>query len=165
MPRIHVLERRQRVELPIEQVFDFYGDAHNLERITPPWLGFEVITPAPIEIGVGTLIEYRLRLHRVPIRWRTRIEVWEPPDRFVDVQIRGPYSLWEHTHRFEQDDPGATTIEDRVRYSIPFGPLGGLAERLLVRRDLRQIFDYRSEAVKRELPTAASPQRRSPTGL
>jgi ligand-binding SRPBCC domain-containing protein len=151
MQAIHIMERRQRIELPIEQVFAFYGDARNLERITPPWLGFEVTTPGPIEMGVGTLIEYRLRLHRVPVRWRTRIEAWEPPRRFVDVQVRGPYSLWEHTHTFEEDGAGATIIRDRVRYSIPFGPLGELTDRLLVRRDLKQIFDYRRDAVAREL--------------
>lgn len=151
MSRVHVLERQQRVELPIDRAFEFYGDARNLERITPPWLGFEVTTPAPIEMGVGTLIEYRLRLHRVPVRWRTRIEAWEPPRRFVDAQVKGPYSLWEHTHTFESDGPEATIIRDRVRYSIPFGPLGEVANRLLVRRDLRQIFDYRQEAVAREL--------------
>lgn len=158
MPPIHILERHQRIERPIEEVFAFYGNAHNLERITPPWLGFEVTTPAPIEMDVGTLIEYKLRLHRVPVRWRTRIEAWEPPRRFVDMQVKGPYSLWEHTHTFEEDGAGATVIGDRVRYSIPFGPLGELAERLLVRRDLRQIFDYRRDAVARVLPTAASPR-------
>jgi ligand-binding SRPBCC domain-containing protein len=151
MAEVHVLERRQRVGLPIEEAFAFYGDARNLELITPPWLGFEVTTPAPIEMGVGTLIEYRLRLHRVPVRWRTRIEAWDPPHRFVDAQTKGPYSRWEHTHTFEADGPGATIIEDRVRYAIPFGPLGNLADRLLVRRDLRQIFDYRRDAVAREL--------------
>jgi ligand-binding SRPBCC domain-containing protein len=151
MTAIHLLERRQRVELPIAEAFAFYGDARNLELITPPWLGFEVTTPAPIEMGVGTLIEYRLRLHRVPVRWRTRIEAWDPPHRFVDAQTRGPYSLWEHTHTFEEDGPGATIIEDRVRYSIPFGPLGELANRLLVQRDLQQIFDYRRDAVAREM--------------
>lgn len=157
MSAIHLLERRQRIERPIEEVFAFYGDARNLERITPPLLGFEVTTPGPIEMGTGTLIEYRLRLHRVPVRWRTRIETWEPPRRFVDVQVKGPYSLWEHTHTFEEDGPGATVIEDRVRYSIPFGPLGDLAERLLVRRDLRQIFDYRRDAVARELSPRGKP--------
>jgi ligand-binding SRPBCC domain-containing protein len=151
MSRIHILQREQRVELPIDQAFAFYGDAHNLERITPPLLRFEVVTPRPIEMGVGTLIEYRLRLHRVPVRWRTRIETWEPPRRFVDAQIKGPYSLWEHTHTFEEDGPEATIIRDRVRYSIPFGPLGELADRLLVQRDLQQIFDYRRDAVAREL--------------
>jgi hypothetical protein len=151
---IQTLERNQRVELPIAEAFAFYGDAHNLERITPPLLRFEVITPRPIEMGVGTLIEYRLRLHRLPVRWRTRIEAWEPPRRFVDVQVKGPYSLWEHTHTFEEDGPGATVIRDRVRYSIPFGPLGNLADRLLVQRDLRQIFDYRRDAVAREMGRA-----------
>jgi ligand-binding SRPBCC domain-containing protein len=151
MTSVYLLDRRQRVEIPIAEAFAFYGDARNLELITPPWLGFEVTTPAPIEMGFGTLIEYRLRLHRVPVRWRTRITAWEPPHRFVDAQIKGPYSLWEHTHTFEEDGPGATIIEDRVRYSIPFGSLGDLANRLLVRRDLRQIFDYRRDAVEREM--------------
>ena len=151
MPRVHVLERRQQVELPVEQTFSFYGDARNLERITPPWLRFEVTTPEPIEMGPGTLIAYRLRLHGVPVRWQTRIEAWEPPRRFVDAQVRGPYSLWEHTHEFEAAGAKATIIRDRVRYAIPFGPLGELAERLLVRRDLRRIFDYRRDAVLREL--------------
>jgi ligand-binding SRPBCC domain-containing protein len=151
MSQVHLLERQQRAPLSIAQTFAFYGDALNLERITPPWLGFEVTTPRPIEMGVGTLIEYRLRLHGVPVRWRTRIEAWEPPYRFVDVQVRGPYSLWEHTHTFEEDGPEATVIRDRVRYSIPFGPLGDLADRLLVRRDLKRIFDYRRDAVVREL--------------
>lgn len=151
MSRVHILERRQRVEVPIEEAFAFYGDAHNLERITPPWLGFQVITPRPLEMKVGTLIEYRLRLHRVPVRWRTRIEAWEPPRRFVDAQIQGPYSLWEHTHEFERDGSEATIIGDRVRYSIPFGPVGELANRLLVQRDLARIFDYRRDAVAREL--------------
>ncbi|HKH64803.1 MAG TPA: SRPBCC family protein [Solirubrobacterales bacterium] len=155
MPRVHVLERHQQVGIPIDQAFAFYGDAHNLERITPPLLRFEVTTLRPIEMGVGTVIEYRLRLHGVPVRWRTRIEAWEPPRRFVDAQIKGPYSLWEHTHTFEEDGPGGTVIRDRVRYSIPFGPLGELANRLLVRRDLRQIFDYRCEAVARELARPA----------
>lgn len=151
MARVHSLERRQRIERPIDEVFAFYGDARNLERITPPLLGFEVTTPDPIEMGAGTLIEYRLRLHRIPVRWRTRIEAWEPPHRFVDVQVKGPYSLWEHTHTFEEDGPGVTMIDDRVRYSIPLGPLGDLADLLLVQRDLRRIFDYRREAVAREL--------------
>jgi ligand-binding SRPBCC domain-containing protein len=151
MPRVHLLERTQRVALPVEQAFAFYGDARNLERITPPWLEFEVITPGEIEMGPGTLLDYRLKLHRVPVRWQTRIETWEPPVRFTDTQVRGPYSLWDHTHTFEEDGPGATVIHDRIRYSIPFGPVGELADRLLVRRDLRQIFDYRRDAIEREL--------------
>jgi len=141
-----VLERTQRIELPIEATFDLFGDAFNLERITPPWLGFRVVTPRPIEMGQGTLLEYRLRLHGVPVRWKTRIAVWEPPFRFVDEQISGPYALWHHTHTFEVDGE-ATLITDRVRYRIGFGPLGALALALFVRRDVERIFDYRREAM------------------
>jgi ligand-binding SRPBCC domain-containing protein len=150
-PPTHLLERNQRVEVPVARAFDFYGDDRNLEPLTPPWLHFEVTTPRPIEMGAGTLLEYRLRLHGVPLRWQTLITTWEPPHRFVDIQAKGPYSLWEHTHLFEPEGEGATVISDRVRYAIPFGPLGEIAERLFVRRDLRRIFDYRSEAVAERL--------------
>jgi hypothetical protein len=147
MARIHILERQQRVERPLEEVFPFYADAGNLERITPPWLKFEVASPRPFKMGEGTLIEYRLRLHGIPVRWRTRIEAWEPPHRFVDAQLSGPYALWHHTHTFRADGERATILGDRVRYAIPFGPFGELARALLVDRDLEQIFDYRQEAV------------------
>jgi ligand-binding SRPBCC domain-containing protein len=156
MPPIHVLERRQRVELPIIEAFEFYADARNLERITPPWLGFEVTTPGEIEMGEGTLIEYRLKLHGLPVRWRTRIEAWEPPHRFVDVQLSGPYALWHHTHSFEADGPDAVWIGDRVRYSLPLWPVGEVANALLVRRDVEAIFAYRREAVARELAARAA---------
>jgi ligand-binding SRPBCC domain-containing protein len=106
-----------------------------------------VTTPEPIEMGAGTLISYRLKLHGVSVRWRTRIEVWEPPRRFVDVQLSGPYALWQHTHWFEPDGEGATIIADRVRYAIPLGPLGALASALFVDRDVEGIFDYRRDAV------------------
>ena len=146
-----MLERRQRVGLPVERAFEFYGDAFNLEAITPPWLGFAVTTPAPVTMAAGAHLDYRLRLHGVPVRWRTRIEEWEPPHRFVDVQVSGPYSLWEHTHEFEPAGAGATMISDRVRYALPLGPLGDLAHRLFVRRDVERIFDYRREAVAERL--------------
>jgi ligand-binding SRPBCC domain-containing protein len=148
---IHVLERSQRVEVPVEQAFDFYVDALNLEPMTPPWLHFEVTTPGDLMLRQGTLLDYKLRLHGVPVRWQTRIEIWEPPARFVDIQARGPYSLWEHTHTFEADGDGATVIHDRVCYAIPLGPFGALAHVLFVRRDLERIFDYRSEAVSERL--------------
>ena len=145
--KIHVLERSQRLALPAAQAFQFYADALNLEAITPSWLAFRVATDGPIEMRPGTQIDYRLRLHGVPIRWRTRIVVWHPPERFVDVQLRGPYALWEHTHTFEPDGEHAVVIRDRVRYALPFGPLGRLAHALFVRRDLERIFDHRSRAV------------------
>jgi hypothetical protein len=144
---VHILRREQRLPGAPEDVFPFFADARNLEAITPPWLGFRVVTPAPIEMGAGTLIEYRLKLRGVRLRWRTRIAVWDPPRRFVDVQIGGPYRLWHHTHDFEPDGDGGTVMRDTVRYAIPFGPLGQLAHRLVVRRDLDAIFGFRREAV------------------
>ena len=149
--RVHVLERRQRLELPIQRVFEFYAQAGNLAALTPPWMGFGVITPGPIEMRPGALIDYRLKLHGVPVRWRTRIAVWEPPVRFVDVQVRGPYALWEHTHTFEADGDDAVVIGDRVRYAIPLGLLGQAAHAAFVRRDLERVFDYRERAVAERL--------------
>lgn len=144
---VHVLERRQRVAVSAERAFAFFSDARNLEAITPPWLRFRVLTPGAIEMREGTLIDYRLRLHGIPLTWRTRIEVWEPPHRFVDVQLRGPYALWEHTHTFAPTGEDAVVISDRVRYALPLGRLGELARRVLVRRDLDRIFDHRMRAI------------------
>jgi len=138
-----LLERRQTVALPPDEAFALFADAHNLEAITPPWLRFRILTSAPIEMRAGTLISYRLSLHGVPVRWHTRIETWEPPRRFVDVQISGPYALWHHTHEFEADGDG-TIVRDTVRYALPFGVFGGLAHLAFVRRDLEKIFDYRT---------------------
>jgi ligand-binding SRPBCC domain-containing protein len=144
--RVHVLERGQRLARPPQDVFPFFADALNLEAITPPWLRFQVVTPEPVTMAEGTLLEYRLRLHGVPVRWLTRIAVWDPPVRFADVQVRGPYRLWHHTHSFEPDGDG-TLMRDRVRYALPLGLLGELAHVALVRRDLDRIFTFRHEAV------------------
>ncbi|HEY6781160.1 MAG TPA: SRPBCC family protein [Thermoleophilaceae bacterium] len=144
--RVHTLERSQRVPAPSDEVFGFYADAFNLELITPPWLGFRVLTPGPIRMRPGTLIEYRLRLHGVPVRWVTRIEEWEAGRRFVDVQVRGPYRLWHHTHDFEAA-ADETIVSDRVRYALPLGPCGELARWAFVTRDLERIFRYRQTAV------------------
>ena len=147
--RVHTLEREQRLPGEPGEVFAFFADAFNLEQITPPWLSFRIATPRPIAMGPGAVIEYRLRLHRVPVRWLTRIEVWEPGRRFVDVQVRGPYRCWHHTHAFEPDGSGGTIVRDTVRYALPLGPLGELAHRLFVARDLRLIFDYRLASVSK----------------
>lgn len=149
--RERVLHREQDLDVGIEAAFDFFSKAENLEAITPPWLGFRITTPTPIEMGVGTEISYRLRLHGIPVRWLTRIEEWDPPadgtGGFVDRQIKGPYALWHHTHRFETTAAGRTRMTDTVRYGQRFGPLGSLAERLIVARDLRRIFDYRRDSI------------------
>ncbi len=143
-----LLRREQWLPRPIEQVFAFFADATNLEAITPPWLRFRILSPGPVSMRAGTLIVYRLRWGWVPLRWVTEITEWQPPFRFVDVQRRGPYALWHHTHAFEPDG-GGTRMRDEVRYALPLGPLGRLAHRLAVGRDLGAIFDYRAEAVGR----------------
>ena len=147
MPEL--LQRRQRLAVPSEEAFEFFSDARNLERITPPWLRFRVITPDPIQMGRGTLIRYRLRLHGATVSWLTEIREWEPGRRFRDVQVSGPYALWDHTHTFEPDEDGGTIIGDRVVYEIPLGPLGKIAKTLFVRRDVERIFDFRAEEISR----------------
>jgi ligand-binding SRPBCC domain-containing protein len=145
--RTHILQREQLLRgVAPDDVFPFFGEARNLEAITPPFLRFRVITPGPIEMQVGALIQYRLRLHGIPINWLTSIQAWEPPHRFVDVQVRGPYALWHHTHTFEAV-PDGTLMRDTVRYAIGFGPLGEVARRAIVTRDLQTIFDHRAQAV------------------
>lgn len=154
---VHVLRREQRLEAPPETVFPFFADARNLEAITPPLLRFRLLTPDPISMGVGTFLQYALRLRGVPVRWDTLIQEWEPPVRFVDVQVRGPYRLWHHTHSLEPLDGGrATLMRDTVRYSVGFGALGELARRALVLRDLEAIFAFRAERVPSLVASRAS---------
>ena len=121
------------------EVFEFFADAYRLEVITPPFLRFHVLTPPPIHMEVGTRIDYRLRVRGLPLRWTSEITAWEPPVRFVDEQVRGPYRLWVHEHRFTSTTPG-TLIEDDVCYSMPGG---AAANQVIVARDLRAIFEYR----------------------
>jgi len=137
---------------PRAEVFAFFSDAANLERLTPSWLGFEILTPRPIAMQVGARIDYRLRIHFVPVRWRTEITAWEPPLRFVDEQRRGPYRLWHHTHSFTEQD-GGTLVRDQVRYAV----LGGiLIQKLLVERDVRTIFAHREKVLRELFPPRAS---------
>ena len=146
-----VLRREQRLPGAPDEVFPFFADAGNLEAITPPWLRFAIVTPRPVAMGVGTLIEYRLALHGLPISWLTRIEEWVPSQRFVDVQLSGPYRLWHHTHEFEPAGAGGTLMRDTVRYALPGWPLGEVAHALVVRRDLAAIFAFRHQEVARRI--------------
>src|SRR4051794_6730186 len=144
--RTYTLVREQVLPGTPREVFPFFADARNLEAITPPLLKFEVVTPGEIPMRVGTLIQYRLTLRGLGIDWLTSIQEWEPPHRFVDVQVRGPYQLWHHTHDFAPH-PEGTLMRDTVRYAIGFGPFGQLAARAFVHRDVQNIFDFRREAV------------------
>jgi hypothetical protein len=155
--RVHRLEREQRLEQPLERVFEFFAAARNLEHLTPPWLRFEVLNAEPIEMRAGALIDYRLRVHRIPLRWTSQIEEWEPGRCFVDRQLRGPYGLWRHRHTFAVDGAG-TVVRDSVDYGLPLGPLGELAHALFVRRDLERIFDYRRRAVTAALGPEPIPE-------
>lgn len=150
----HRLEREQILPGMPEEVFPFFADARNLEALTPPFLGFRILTPLPIEMREGTLIDYSLSLFGAPMRWKTRIAVWEPGVRFVDEQLSGPYALWRHTHSFERRGAG-TLMRDVVEYREPLGPLGTLAHHLFVARTVERIFDFRREAVDRHLRRVA----------
>jgi hypothetical protein len=136
------LRREQWIARPIEDVFAFFADARNLEKITPPWLGFKILSISSGSIEEGTVIRYRLRLHGIPFYWRTEICDWNPPHCFVDEQAKGPYKRWRHTHRFEAHG-GRTKMNDEVQYSLPFGVLGRIVHALKVRADVNRIFDYR----------------------
>jgi len=147
-----LFERRHDIPLPLEQVFDFFSDPHNLERITPPWLRFRVLGSTTESIQEGTELDYALRLHGVPIRWRSRISAWAPPYRFIDEQLRGPYKAWIHEHEFE-DLGQETRMTDRVCYAVPGG---SLVNRFFVRPDIERIFRYRAEQLLPALREAAA---------
>lgn len=150
--RVHRFSTEQWLARPLTEVFGFFADAVNLQQLTPPWLDFRILTPLPIPMHRGTHVDYRLRVHGVPIRWRSEIEIWEPPHRFVDVQVRGPYRLWRHEHVF-RERAGRTRVRDDIRYAV-WG--GSLVDRLLVRRDVERIFAYRKAELERRFGTAAA---------
>ncbi|MBM4263405.1 MAG: SRPBCC family protein [Deltaproteobacteria bacterium] len=138
------LKRSLWLPQPREKIFNFFSNPHNLDRVTPPWLRFKVLSPPSTTIQTGTLLDYRLRLRGIPIFWQSEISLWQPPLRFVDRQTRGPYSLWVHDHTFDHDH-GGTLVGDNVEYAVPGGTLVNL---LLVAPDLERIFDYRHQVLK-----------------
>lgn len=154
--KFHTLRSEQWIERPIGEVFAFFSDAHNLEKITPPWLGFRILSSSSDAMAQGSQIRYRLKLHGIPLYWRTEIRRWNPPHRFVDVQLSGPYKLWHHTHSFEAHGQ-RTRMTDVVRYRLPFGLLGEIVHALKVRGDVRRIFDYRRRRIEQEFAVAGGP--------
>jgi ligand-binding SRPBCC domain-containing protein len=155
--RVRHFESKLWLPRPREEVFAFFSDPGNLEAITPPWVRFQTLTPAPIKMKAGALIDYKLRVRGFPFRWRTKITAWEPPVRFEDEQIRGPYRLWVHEHRFEVRDDG-TLVCDRVRYAVWFD---FLVHELLVRRDVARIFAYRTERLRQRFAQGSGVDLRS----
>ena len=149
--KLHRLEREQWLPAPMERVFAFFADAANLETLTPPWLGFRILSALPIAMRPEARIEYRIALAGVPLRWRTRIKSWEPGVRFVDEQERGPYALWEHTHHFEHCGDGVL-MRDVVRYALPLGVLGRIAHAVAVHSALAAIFDHRFARIRELFP-------------
>lgn len=142
----------QDLPVPRGEVFEFFSDPANLEALTPPWLGFEVLTPLPLPRGEGAVFDYRIRVRGLPLRWRTLIESFVPGERFADRQIAGPYALWHHTHRFEDLPGGGTRMTDQVRYRMGWGPLGRVLIALWVRRDIERIFAFRKQVLAERFP-------------
>ena len=142
-----VLKREATVGRPIEGVFAFFSDAANLERITPPALNFHIVTPQPITIRKGTLIDYEIKMYGIPMNWRTEITEWNAPFEFIDTQLKGPYSQWIHRHRFSDLADGRTRVEDEVRYRLPLEPLGDLFN-FIVLGELEKVFDYRQKVIE-----------------
>lgn len=143
----YTLFREQFVPRKPEDVFDFFSRAENLEPLTPPWLHFRILSVDPRPLREGTRISYALRVHGLPLRWTSEIVEWTPPHGFVDVQVRGPYRLWRHAHRFRAE-AGRTRIADEVLYALPFGVLGRITHRVMVRSDVEKIFAYRAVKIQ-----------------
>ena len=142
--RTYQLQSQLWLPQPREEIFSFFSDPRNLDRLTPPWLHFEILTPKSVEMNAGTLLDYRLRLHGIPIRWQSEISVWEPPNRFIDRQTKGPYRQWVHEHTFSAHK-GGTLVADSVTYAVPGGRF---IQKLLVAPDLDRVFGYRHKILK-----------------
>ena len=137
---------------PPDRIFPFFSDPANLDLLTPPWLNLRTITPGPVVMREGALIDYQLRVRGLPMKWRTRINVWEPQRRFVDEQLRGPYRMWIHEHTFQPHN-GGTLTRDHVRFAVP---LDLLAHRWFVRPDIERIFQFRCAALQKRFASPST---------
>jgi ligand-binding SRPBCC domain-containing protein len=151
----YVLRSDQLVPRPLDEVFEFFSRAENLQELTPAWMHFKILSIEPRPVQRGTLIQYSLRWRLIPIRWTTEIVEWEPPHRFVDIQLKGPYKLWRHEHRFVAEGNSARIL-DEVQFQLPFGVLGRIAYAVKVKRDVESIFAYRKQAVERRFANPAN---------
>lgn len=149
--KVYTLKRTQNINCQAAELFSFFEDPGNLEKMTPASIGFEILTPGPIVMARGTVLDYTIRLLGLSIRWTTLIAEYDPPRGFRDVALRGPYSFWHHTHTFEDTEAG-TVMTDEVRYTLPFGLLGRLVHIVWVRRQLKMIFDFRAQVIAEQFP-------------
>jgi hypothetical protein len=145
--KTYKIEYQTILKKHLSEVFPFFANAENLDQVTPPWLKFEILTPLPIEMKVGTVVDYRLSLHGIPIRWRSEITEWNPPNKFTDVLLKGPYRFWKHEHFFTAEG-NRTRMSDRVEYAIPGWIFAPIVHSLFVKRDLEKIFDFRERAFR-----------------
>ena len=146
--KLYKLETEQIISKNIDEVFDFFSRPENLSIITPPKMNFKILTPSPITMKEGALIDYTVNVLLFPIRWRTLITKYSPPDIFIDEQLKGPYSMWHHTHTFEKIDDNQTLIKDVVLYGVPLGLLGRIIHFLYIRRNLNEIFSFRRKKIE-----------------
>ena len=146
----HILIRETVLNGSIEEVFDFFSKAENLDKITPPILGFRIITPLPVEMKNGTLIDYKIKLNGIPFNWRTEITKWDPPNCFEDTQLKGPYKMWHHQHHFKEVD-GGVEMTDILHYEIPFGFIGNFLNTLFIEKKIKAIFEFRTTALEKLL--------------
>lgn len=144
--KVYTLTHTQSIDRPLREIFSFFENPENLSRLTPQSLNFKILTPPPIIMKAGTLIDYTIEVFKIEHRWRTLITAYEPPYRFVDEQLEGPYSFWHHTHTFSESGK-MTVIKDEVRYALPLGWIGGIARELIVKKQLEEIFNYREKAI------------------
>jgi ligand-binding SRPBCC domain-containing protein len=148
--RTYLLERNQLLPRPVGEIFQFFSRPENLQQITPSWLNFRMVD-TPENLQIGSLIRYRLSWHGIPIRWMTEISEWDPPHKFSDHALSGPYALWNHEHIFSAAE-GGTTMQDRVTYALPLAWCGQFAHWLIVKRDVEELFDFRADAMRRLFP-------------
>lgn len=156
--KVYTLKRRQHLPYPLDEVFPFFQKPENLSQLTPDNLHFQILTPSPVAMHTGAVIDYVITLSGREIHWTTMITEYDPPYRFVDVQLRGPYAFWHHTHVFEKAEDGGVWMTDEVRYAMPMDWVGELAHFLWVKRDLKKIFDFRAHVVKGYLGDAKRPE-------
>ena len=146
--KVYTLNKEQKVQKNILDVFDFFSKPENLAILTPKRMGFTILTPSPIEMKEGTLIDYTVKIMCIPIRWRTLITKYAPPNIFIDQQLKGPYSMWHHTHTFEKINDKETLIKDTITYGVPFGFIGNIVNFLYIKKDLEFIFSYRKQKIE-----------------